>query len=113
MLNTEIRDLSGAGALEALELYDKEREEHRQVPVDALFVNIGVIPNTQLFKGELALDEDARIVAGEDCRTNISGVFAAGDVRTKPVRQLTTAAADGTVAAILAEKYIQSLKEEE
>ena len=113
LLNSEIRDLSGAEALEALEIYDKEREEHRQVPVDALFVNIGVIPNTQLFKGELALDEDARIVAGEDCRTNISGVFAAGDVRTKPVRQLTTAAADGTVAAILAEKYIQSLKEEE
>ena len=81
------------------------------MPVDWLFVNIGVVPNTKLFEGVVNLEPDGRIVAGEDCKTNLPGVYAAGDVRVKPIRQLTTAAADGTVAALLAEKYLESLKE--
>ena len=55
------------------------------------------------------MTESGRILSGEDCRTNLPGVFAAGDVREKEIRQLTTAAADGTTAALLAEKYIESL----
>ena len=74
-----------------------------------IFVNIGVVPNTHLFEGQVKMTESGRILAGEDCRTNLPGVFAAGDVREKEIRQLTTAAADGTTAALLAEKYIESL----
>ena len=69
------------------------------------------MPNTELFQEELPLSASGRIEAGEDCRTAIPGVFAAGDVREKEIRQLTTAAADGTAAALLAEKYLVKLKE--
>ncbi len=72
----------------------------RPLAVDGLFVCIGQIPGNNAFAGVLALDEAGYVQAGEDCRTNVPGVFAAGDCRTKAVRQLTTAAADGAVAAL-------------
>lgn len=112
LLDTEIQALQGDGNLEALELLDKQSGKVRSLPVDGLFVNIGVVPNTAMFAPDIDLSPDGRIIAGEDCQTNVPGVFAAGDVRIKPIRQLTTAAADGTVAALLAEKYIEKLKEE-
>lgn len=112
LLDTEIQALQGEEHLEALELLDRPSGEVRTLPVDGLFVNIGVVPNTAMFAPAIGLSPDGRILAGEDCRTNLPGVYAAGDVRVKPVRQLTTAAADGTVAALLAEKYIEQLKEE-
>ena len=71
-----------------------------------------MIPNTELFKGQVEMDESGRIIAGEDCRTNLPGVFAAGDVRVKEIRQLTTAAADGTTAALLAEQYLSKMRQE-
>ena len=70
--------------------------------VDGLFVCVGQIPGNQPFAGVLDLDEAGYIQAGEDCCTNVPGIFAAGDCRTKAVRQLTTAAADGSVAALAA-----------
>ena len=110
LLQTEIKSLKGESKLESVEIYDKTSGETKELQVDGIFVNIGVSPNTALFKDEIELAEDGRIIAGEDCRTAIEGVFAAGDVRQKEVRQLTTAAADGTTAAILAEKYIANKK---
>lgn len=98
--------------MESVEVLDKASGETRQLQVDGIFVNIGVVPNTELFAEELPLGPSGRIAAGEDCRTPIPGVFAAGDVREKEIRQLTTAAADGTTAALLAEKYIVKLKED-
>ena len=92
--------------------YNRNEQKEIAIPVDGVFVNIGVVPNTDMFKGVLEIDESGHIIAGEDCRTNLPGVFAAGDVRTKLIRQLTTAAADGTIAALLSEKYLESLKEE-
>ena len=109
LLETEVRALHGEGKLTSITIYDKAKGEERELPVDAIFVNIGVVPNTHLFEGQVKMTESGRILAGEDCRTNLPGVFAAGDVREKEIRQLTTAAADGTTAALLAEKYIESL----
>ena len=109
-LETEIKALKGESRLEAIDIFDKASGESRELAVDGIFVNIGVSPHTDLFKDEVELALDGRIIAGEDCRTKLPGVFAAGDVREKEVRQLTTAAADGTTAAILAEKYITSKK---
>jgi len=106
LLNTEIQKASGNKVLEKLTLYDKNKDKTYDLPVDGLFVDIGVVPNTSMFSKYINIDSAGNILAGEDCKTNIEGVFAAGDVRAKQVRQLTTAAADGTVAAILAEKYI-------
>lgn len=110
LTQTEIQKVLGEGAMEALEIFDKRTKETKILPVDGLFVNIGVDPNTELFKDVVDLDEMGRVKAGEDCRTNIPGVFAAGDIRGKEVRQLTTAASDGTTAAILAEAYIEKQK---
>jgi len=111
LLETEIKSLQGDGRLEKVTIQDKRTGENRELKVDGIFVNIGVVPNTELFQDELSLTVNGRISAGEDCRTAIPGVFAAGDVRDKEIRQLTTAAADGTTAALLAEKYIGRLKE--
>lgn len=110
LLETEIKSLHGSPKLEKIEILDKPSGEIRELEVEGIFVNIGVSPNTELFKDELKLNDDGRICAGENCKTEIPGVFAAGDVRAKEVRQLTTAASDGTTAAILAEKYIANKK---
>ena len=74
--------------------------------VDGLFISVGRSPATELFRGQLELDENGYIVAGESTETSIPGVFAAGDVRTKEVRQIITAAADGAVAAHYAQEYL-------
>ena len=110
LLHTEPRALSGDTRLTAATLFDRKAETTRELPLDAVFVNIGVEPNTTMFADQVKLDKAGNIVAGEDCRTNLDGVFAAGDVRTKEVRQLTTAAADGTVAALGAVKYLRALE---
>lgn len=79
-----------------------DREKKMDLEVDGLFIAIGQEPDNQRFSNILDLDEKGYIMAGEDCRTNINGIFAAGDCRTKEVRQLVTAAADGAVAALAA-----------
>ncbi|MBQ8914973.1 MAG: thioredoxin-disulfide reductase [Clostridia bacterium] len=84
---------------------DLKTDTETEISVDGLFVSIGRKPETSLFKEQLAL-EGGYIVAGEDTKTSIPGVFAAGDVRTKTLRQIITAAADGAVAATEAERYI-------
>ena len=92
------------------ELLHKDTGKTETLSADSIFVNIGVLPNTDLFKGQLALTESGYIAADENCRTEIPGVFVAGDIREKEIHQLTTAASDGTTAALHAEKYLASLK---
>ena len=76
--------------------------------MDGLFISVGRSPVTSLFEGQIEL-QNGYIAAGEDTKTSLPGVFAAGDVRTKALRQIVTAAADGAVAAHFAEEYIASL----
>ncbi len=78
--------------------------------VSALFIAIGQVPGNGAFSNVVELDDYGYIVAGEDCKTNVDGVFVAGDARVKGVRQLTTACADGTVSAMAALAYIRSLQ---
>ena len=74
-----------------------------------MFVSVGRKPNSDLLKGQVELDPQGYVSAGESCRTNIPGVFAVGDVRTKALRQIVTAAADGAVAVHYAEEYLAGL----
>lgn len=83
-----------------------------QISCDGLFVAVGNIPNTKMIEGMAELDKSGYIVAGESTQTSVPGVFAAGDVRQKPLRQIVTAAADGAVAAHMAEEYIQAFENE-
>ena len=86
----------------SIETTDKLTGEKRTIPVSGLFVAIGQIPANQAFADIVELDSAGYIVAGEDTKTSAEGIFAAGDCRTKKVRQLTTAGADGAVAALAA-----------
>ena len=78
----------------------------KEISCDGLFISIGRVPETNIFKGSVLLDESGYIIADESTKTNIEGVFAAGDVRTKALRQIVTAASDGATAAHYAEEYI-------
>ena len=78
----------------------------KKINCDGVFVSIGRTPATALFEGKLQLDESGYIVAGESTETNLPGVYAVGDVRTKAVRQIVTATADGAVAAHHIEDYL-------
>ena len=87
-------------------LKDVRSGEESQLSCDGVFISIGRSPNTELVRGQLCLDAQGYVAAGESCRTNIPGVFAVGDVRTKALRQIVTAAADGAVAVHYAEEYL-------
>lgn len=104
--NATVSELKGEGRLNAVVLRDVNTGEESELNVDGLFVSIGRTPATALFGGQLALDTSGYIVADESTRTSLAGVFAVGDVRTKALRQVITAAADGAVAAHYAEEYL-------
>ncbi len=106
VLNSSVSELLGDRELSGLRVVSKSGEA-RELPVSGLFVAIGQSPSNEKFKNIAELDEAGYIIAGEDCRTKTPGVFAAGDCRTKAIRQLTTAAADGTVAAMAACEFLQ------
>ncbi len=101
VIDSVVTKLKGDVKLEGVSVADKNGGE-RDIPVKALFEAVGQTPNTALFAGLVGLDPAGYIVAGEDCITSEPGIFAAGDCRTKTLRQLTTAAADGSVAATAA-----------
>ena len=107
VLNSTVTELIAGAKLEAVRVSSADGNE-RVLPVDGLFVAIGRIPENQAFSPPVQLDEAGYVAAGEDCRTNVPGVFVAGDNRTKTVRQLVTAAGDGAVAALEAVKYLNS-----
>ena len=94
------------GGLKALHIWNKKQEKEQKLVVEGLFVAVGQMPDNQDFADLASLDAQGYIRAGEDCRTDTEGVFVAGDCRTKTVRQLTTAAADGAVAALAACEYL-------
>lgn len=104
--NSVVIGLQADKKLTAVELKDVKTGETRVLPADGLFVAIGQLPESSLAAGQVAADQAGYIIAGEDTKTSVPGVFAAGDVRTKAVRQIITAAADGAVAVHFAEEYL-------
>lgn len=106
--NSEVREISGQGKVQQLKIYNNKECSEYDLNTDGLFVAVGIEPNSSVFAKELKLDDLGYIVAGENCETNIPGVFAAGDVRKKQLRQVVTAVADGANAVTSAEKYINS-----
>lgn len=104
--NSTISELLHSGTLTGVRIKNTVTNEETERKADGVFVSIGRNPATELFLNSLALDENGYILAGEDCKTNLPGVYAAGDVRTKHLRQVVTAVADGATAAIMAEEYL-------
>jgi thioredoxin reductase (NADPH) len=108
--DSEIRKVMGEGhALNSVEIENIKTKECSIVSTEGAFVYIGTQPMSEWFAGQVEMDETGYIKASEDTQTNVEGVFAAGDIRTKPIRQVVTAAADGAVAGIMAERYVAGL----
>lgn len=98
--------IHGDRKLEGVVIRDVNSGEEKEIPCDGLFVSIGRKPATALLEGKLPLAEGGYIPAGESTETAIPGVYAVGDVRTKPLRQIVTAVADGAMAAFMAQEYL-------
>jgi len=104
--NSKVKTLLFEQRLQGVELVDTKTGEERTLTCDGLFIAVGREPDTALFKGVLDMDEAGYLLADETTRTNIPGVYAVGDVRKKPLRQIVTATADGAVAAHFIEEYL-------
>lgn len=107
--NSNVVSLEHGEKLTGLVIEDAQTGDKSNIACDGLFISIGRKPATELVEGQLTLDAAGYIRAGESTETNIPGVFAAGDVRTKALRQIITAAADGAMAADRAEQYLLNL----
>lgn len=95
-----------SGKMTGVRLEDVQTGEEKEVACDAVFVSVGRAPATQMLETQVVLDENGYIIADESTRTNLPGVFAVGDIRTKALRQIVTAAADGANAAYAVEEYL-------
>ena len=104
--NSNIEKLNGDESLNSVDIINKDTEKITNIIINGLFVAIGKIPSGNIFKDLLNVTENGYIITDEDCHTNIDGIYAAGDIRKKRLRQLVTAASDGAIAAIEAIKYI-------
>ena len=105
---TDVKDVS-KGEVTAIEVQNLLTGAISEIPLEGLFIAIGHTPNTRLFEGQVDLDATGYIVTHEGTRTNVPGVFAAGDVQDRVYRQAITAAGSGCMAAIDAERYLESL----
>lgn len=111
MYNWDLVDVDGENFVEKAILKNTKTSEEKEITISAVFGYIGTEPKTEMFKEYLNLNEHGYIIGNESMQTNIEGVYVAGDVREKEFRQITTAVADGTIAALHAEKYISEKKE--
>ena len=104
--NSTVTELLHGDRITGVRLRDVQTGEESEIACDGVFVSVGRIPATELVKNQVELDDTGYVVADESTRTNIPGVFAVGDVRTKALRQVVTAVADGAVAVHYAEEYL-------
>ena len=107
--DTELKEIHGEDQVEELLIYNKKTQQSDVLPVSGVFIAVGTIPNTGFVKGLVAMDEKGYIAADETCATSVCGVYAAGDVRTKQLRQIITAAADGANAVTSIEQYLLTI----
>lgn len=109
--NSRIAEILHDEKVTGVRIEDVNSGASREIKCEGLFIAIGREPNTGLFSGQVELDGQGYITADETTKTNIQGVFAAGDVRTKPMRQIATAVSDGAVASQYVEEYLMQLRE--
>ncbi len=106
MWDSEVRKVNGDNFVKSVIIENIKTGKVEELDMDGLFVYIGMQPKTELFMGKVGMNEQGYITTNEDMATNIPGVFAAGDVREKKIRQIVTAVGDGAIAGIMAERYI-------
>ena len=105
-----VKEIKGGDFIEQVELYNKKTKETNQLNLDGIFIYVGIIPNNELVKSDVELDEQGFILTDETMGTKVPGLYVAGDVVHKILRQVVTAASDGATAAFSAEKWTEENK---
>lgn len=106
-LNHQLLSIDGEDKVESVTAQNRETNEKVVIPAQGVFFYVGLVPQTQFLKGKISMDEYGYIVVNNNAQTSVSGVFAAGDVRQKDLRQIVTATSDGAIAAVMAQKYLE------
>ena len=110
MLNHQVLSIDGEERVESITVKDRKTAAEKKIPVKGVFIYVGLTPNTDVLEGQLELNERGYITTDENLQASIPGVFVAGDVRDKRLRQVATAVGDGAIAAVSAEHFIEELK---
>lgn len=113
VLNAVIKSINGKERVESVTLYDKAQNKTWDVRVEGIFLYVGLIPNTEFLQGEVAQNDYGYILTNDAMETSVPGVFAAGDLREKMLRQVVTAVSDGAIAAFSAARYLDEMNEKE
>ena len=106
--NRCVTEIGGSNQVEWIQTETTDTKQTERINVNGIFIAVGIIPDTGFIKDLIHLDTKGYVVAGENGQTNIPGIYAAGDIRTKQLRQIITAAADGANCVASAEKYLQN-----
>jgi thioredoxin reductase (NADPH) len=106
-----VREIKGEDLVSTAVLENVKTGEVSELPINGIFPYIGILPNVEGFSGQLEQDSKGFIVTDDTMKTSLEGVYAVGDVRVTPLRQVVTAAADGAIGAVYAVRYIESLEE--
>lgn len=106
LYDTEVTSIGGTESVSDITIFNKKKEEQKKLAVQGVFLAVGITPASELANGLVELDENGYIIAGEDCAASVPGIYAAGDVRTKQLRQVVTAVSDGANAVTSAERYL-------
>jgi len=109
-LNHQLLSIDGEDKVESVTAQNRETDKKVVIPAQGVFFYVGLIPQTQFLKGKISMDEYGYIIVNNNTQTSVSGVFAAGDVRQKDLRQIVTATSDGAIAAVMAQKYLEDKK---
>lgn len=107
--NSVVETIIGDELVNSVNVKSLEDEKVRNLSVEGVFIAVGTVPDTQIYQKFVAVDENGSIIASEDCKTNVSGVFVAGDVRQKQLKQVITAASDGANAITAVERYLNEV----
>lgn len=111
VLNSVVEEIYGEDLVKGILVYNRVNQEKRKIDVQGIFIAIGYKPDNRMFEQQLELDQDGYFITDENCHTRIPGVYVAGDCRSKKLRQIVTAAADGAVAGFEAANYCNTMKE--
>ncbi|AFQ44430.1 thioredoxin-disulfide reductase [Desulfosporosinus meridiei] len=109
-LNAVVEEILGSNQVEGVRILNVQSKETRDIPADGVFIYVGTDPNAQFIGEEIETDDRGYILTDSLLQTNIKGVYAAGDIRNTPLRQVATAVGDGALAAVEVEKYLENVK---
>ena len=107
--NCEVKEIQGEDMVEKILVYHNHDGSQSELEVNGVFIAVGIHPNTELYQGLVEMDEQGYVLADESCKTSVDGIYAAGDIRKKALRQIITAVADGANAVTSAQNYLNKV----